>query len=229
MRVLCVLLLLASATTLARERTVADVVKTYGPSAETRLEPHFARAGVKYPPKKVLLVALKAERRFELWAGSGGRWHFIHAYGITAASGVSGPKLRQGDLQVPEGLYEIENLNPNSSYHLSMRVNYPNAFDRKWAVKEGRTRPGGDIYVHGKDVSIGCIALGDEAIEELFTLVAKVSPKRTRLLIAPHDLRKQAPPTPHPPWMSEVYEKLQGELGKLACEGACAETAAIAR
>lgn len=223
MRVICLLLLLASTTTLARERSVADVVKTFGPAAEERLAPHFQRAGVKFPPKKVLLVGLKEEKRLELWATEGRDWRFIRAYDITAASGVSGPKLREGDLQVPEGLYELVSLNPNSSYHLSMRVNYPNAFDRKWAAKEGRTRTGGDIYIHGKDVSIGCIALGDEAIEELFTLVARTGVRKTRVLIAPHDLRKRDAPMPRPEWMKSVYEQLSAELRALTCEGVCAE------
>lgn len=229
MRALWLLLTLATHSTQARERTVADVVKTFGPAADERLAPHFQRAGVKFPPKKVLLVGLKEEKRFELWARDGKDWRFIRAYGITAASGVTGPKLRLGDLQVPEGLYELVNLNPNSSYHLSMRVNYPNPIDRKWAAKEGRTKPGGDIYIHGKDVSIGCIALGDEAIEELFTLVARVGVRTTRLLIAPHDLRTRDAPPPRPEWMKSVYAQLTEELRALDCQGACAEALTTSR
>ena len=131
----------------------------------------------------------KNERRVAVWARSGTSWRFIRNYPILAASGHAGPKLRQGDLQVPEGVYRIEHLNPNSSYHLSMKVSYPNAFDRRMAARDGRTRLGGDIFIHGKDVSIGCVALGDRAIEELFTLVAETGHAKVKVIIAPNDLR----------------------------------------
>jgi murein L,D-transpeptidase YafK len=71
------------------------------------------------------------------------------------ASGKAGPKLREGDGQVPEGIYRIDGLNPNSSYHLSLKLNYPNDFDLEQARTEGRTELGGDIFIHGKAVSIG--------------------------------------------------------------------------
>ena len=90
---------------------------------------------------------------------------------------------------MPEGVYRIEYLNPNSSYHLSMKVDYPNAYDPAMAKRDGRTRLGGDIFIHGKDVSIGCVALGDRAIEELFTLVAETGTERVKVIIAPNDLR----------------------------------------
>jgi len=68
-------------------------------------------------------------------------------YRITAASGTAGPKLREGDRQVPEGIYRIVGLNPNSRYHLSMKLDYPNAFDRHQAARDGRARPGSDIFI----------------------------------------------------------------------------------
>ena len=72
---------------------------------------------------------------------------------------------------MPEGVYRIVALNPNSSYHLSMKLDYPTEFDLSKARAEGRTRPGSDIFIHGKAVSIGCVAVGDDAIEEIFVLV----------------------------------------------------------
>ena len=69
-------------------------------------------------------------------------------YPILAASGVLGPKLREGDKQVPEGIYGAEALNPNSKFHLSIRLNYPNTFDRRMAQSDGRTQLGGDIMIH---------------------------------------------------------------------------------
>lgn len=73
----------------------------------------------------------------------------------------------------PEGVYVIEWLNPNSRYHLSMRVSYPNAWDRQEATRENRTQLGGDIMIHGSNASIGCLAMGDEAAEDLFILAAR--------------------------------------------------------
>lgn len=199
---------------IVQPRTVADVLAKYGPEARKRLEPHFHRAGVAYPPKDIAFLVFKKEKRLALWARSGADWRFIRDYPILAASGQPGPKLRQGDSQVPEGVYRIEHLNPNSSYHLSMKVSYPNAFDRQMAKQDGRTRLGGDIFVHGKAVSIGCVALGDPAIEELFTLVARTGASKVRVIIAPNDLRT-AGAVIHPGgplWVGKLYRTVAAAL-----------------
>jgi hypothetical protein len=116
---------------------------------------------------------------------------------------------------VPEGIYQIIALNPNSSYHLSMQVDYPNRFDREKAAGEGRTNLGGEIFIHGKAVSIGCIAVGDEAIEELFCLVARVGAPHVKVIIAPSDLRRGpavADLATQPRWVPELYARLAAEL-----------------
>jgi len=100
-----------------------------------------------------------------------------------------GPKLREGDRQVPEGIYQVSWLNPNSSYHLSLKLNYPNDFDLKWAKEESRSEPGTNIFIHGKAVSIGCLAMGDSAIEELFLLTDAVGKEQVRVIISPVDPR----------------------------------------
>jgi hypothetical protein len=197
-------------------RTVADVVAKYGPAARARLLPHFRKAGVTYPPKSVALLVFKQERRVSLWADG----RFIRAYPILAASGHAGPKLREGDYQVPEGLYRIAYLNPSSSYHLSMKVSYPNAFDLQMAKRDGRTQLGGDIFMHGKNLSIGCVAVGDPAIEELFTLVAQSGLARVRVLIAPNDLRARGAIV-HPAaplWVGELYATLRKSLAAYPLE-----------
>src|SRR5690606_4961 len=97
---------------------------------------------------------------------------FVRALPVLAASGRVGPKLQYGDYQVPEGFYRIEALNPNSRFHLALRVNYPNAFDRAEAAREGRTHLGGDIMIHGSNASVGCLAMGDVVSEDLFVLAA---------------------------------------------------------
>jgi len=193
-------------------RTVSDVVRTMGPAARERLQPHFERLRLPYPPRAVTLVALKQERRVELWSEGAASPAFVREYPVLAASGGPGPKLRQGDLQVPEGFYRLLWLNPMSSYHLSMKVDYPNEFDREQARLEGRNNLGGDIFIHGKDVSIGCLALGDAAIEELFVLVNDVGVARVKVLIAPRDLRSQPAPEGGPRWLPTLYERLAREL-----------------
>lgn len=200
---------------LAGDRTVAEVVAEYGERATHRLAAKFEAAGSVYPPSAVALVGLKAERRLELWASDGDAWRHVADYEITAASGVTGPKLREGDRQVPEGLYRIVGLNPNSRYHLSMELDYPNAFDRHHAARDGRADPGSDIFIHGKAVSVGCLAVGDHAIEELFVLTASIGRSNVNVVIAPFDGRR-APllPVPDglPPWSPELYRLIDEAL-----------------
>jgi hypothetical protein len=202
----------------ASARTIDAVVKEYGGAAHASLHAVFAKAGVAYPPKQLWLLALKEERRVELWAadGDGAARRHVKDYEIHAASGGLGPKLRQGDMQVPEGLYRILWLNPASSYHLSMKVDYPNAFDREKAAHDRRTDLGGDIFIHGRAVSIGCIALGDPAIEELFVLVHDVGVTNVHAVIAPRDLRRASAPAPAggPSWLPELYASLGRELAR---------------
>lgn len=197
-------------------RTVADVVARYGPEARRRMAPHFARAGVPYPPKQIALLVFKKENRLAVWARSGTNtpWRFVRHYPVLAASGHAGPKLRQGDYQVPEGVYRIEHLNPMSSYHLSMKVSYPNDFDRRMAARDGRTRLGGDIFIHGNRVSIGCVAIGDPAIEELFTLVAQTGHQRVKVIIAPNDLRSGGAVIHDeaPRWVGQLYQVVAAAL-----------------
>ena len=200
------------------KRTVKDRLQEFGDAARQRWAPHFKAAGASYPPKRVIFVALKDQRVFEVYVGDGARTNFIRRYPILAASGVLGPKLREGDRQVPEGLYEIELLNPNSAYHVSLRVNYPNAFDRAQAAKDGRTQLGGDIMIHGKSASIGCIAVGDEAAEDLFTLAADAGIKNVKVICSPVDFRqrKELPRDMKPaPWMMELYQEIAAQLAAL--------------
>jgi len=125
---------------IAGKKTVADRVVEFGPAVRPRLSPHFDRAGVAYPPARVTLVGLKSEKRVDVHAAGGdGATRFIRSYPILAASGRPGPKLKRGDRQVPEGVYAIESLNPNSRFHLALRVGYPNAFDREMGALDGRT------------------------------------------------------------------------------------------
>lgn len=199
--------------------TVADRVAEYGEVARARLVPKFAAAGVEYPPSRFILTGLKHERRLDLIAvNASGAMTSIASYPILAASGNLGPKLKEGDGQVPEGFYMIESLNPNSAYHLSLRLDYPNAYDRARAAEEGRTQLGGDIMIHGREVSAGCLAMGDPAIEELFVLAADAGWQDAEVLLCPYDFR--SPPDgvslpAAPAWLTGLYGQLQTTLAKL--------------
>ena len=197
------------------KRTVQDRLREFGNAARERRAIYAMKSGIEWPPSRIKFVALKEERLLEVFVSDGGDYKLLRRYPILAASGGPGPKLREGDNQVPEGIYKIESLNPNSTYHVSLRLNYPNDFDRAQAAKEGRTRLGGDIMIHGKAVSIGCIAVGDEAAEDLFTLAADVGLKNVTVVCSPFDFRKrkEAPPVGNSqPWMTELYQRIAAEL-----------------
>ncbi|MEQ1698176.1 MAG: hypothetical protein ABL901_20290, partial [Hyphomicrobiaceae bacterium] len=188
------------------------------PTALHRLNARFAAAKAIWPPAEVAFIAIKDERALELHARPhGGTWKRVHTYRVLAASGGGGPKLRQGDRQVPEGVYGIASLNPNSAYHLSLRVNYPNSFDRQMAGLDGRRDLGGDIMIHGKSLSAGCLAVGDEAVEELFVLAALTGLSNVKLIISPTDFREkgtsaQAPG--QPPWLPKLYTEIASSLNE---------------
>jgi murein L,D-transpeptidase YafK len=128
---------------------------------------HELFAGKTYPPRRALLRAFKSERALELWTGGAtGPLELIKTYRICADSGGPGPKQQSGDGQVPEGFYEISQFNPYSQFLLSLRVSYPNALDRKLK------HTGGDIFIHGSCVTIGCIPIEDGPIQELYVIAS---------------------------------------------------------
>lgn len=194
---------------------VLQVVERYDLAVRLRLIEDFKRAKVAYPPARMGLLAFKKEQRMELWGGEmNGPLKLIKTYPFTAFSGELGPKRRQGDRQIPEGIYRIIFLNPESSYHLSMKLNYPNDFDRTMAATERRNQLGGDIFIHGDSYSIGCIALGDRAIEELFVLTAWAGMDNVQVIVSPYDLRqeKEIKPLHKVPWTKELYTQIQHSL-----------------
>ena len=211
---------LASLRSAVEEReSVRSRLRQYGAAVHERLCPAFEDARVSYPPAAVLLLGLKQERVRDVYArGRGGDLAFIRRYPVLGASGTAGPKLREGDRQVPEGVYTIDELNPNSRFHLSLRVGYPNAFDRVRAKEVGRADLGGDIMIHGGDSSTGCLAIGDQAVEELFVLAADCGLANTRLVLSPVDFRKRELPLScwnRAAWTEELYDSIRIELAGL--------------
>lgn len=118
----------------------------------------------------VFLRVFKQKRQLELWIRhrENGKFQLFRRYPIAAASGKLGPKLAEGDRQVPEGFYFVtaNRLKPDSSYHLALNIGYPNAYDRH------HQRSGSLIMIHGNRVSIGCLAMTNLKIEEIYTLCA---------------------------------------------------------
>ena len=204
-----------------RKLSIEDRVGQFGPSARARLLPYFAAAGVPYPPARFLLLGLKQERELQLYAaGPLGPLVFIHAFPVLGASGGLGPKLREGDRQVPEGVYAIVYLNPNSVAHLSLALGYPNAFDRAHAAEDGRESAvlGGDIMIHGGWGSVGCLAIGDPASEELFVLATDAGFEDAVVIVSPVDFRRSALPADYQsaePWVDQLYAWLRSELRAL--------------
>jgi murein L,D-transpeptidase YafK len=121
------------------------------------------------PCPSIFFRAFKMEGILEIWGSAkGGEYRLIQTYTVAKQSGIAGPKRQEGDGQVPEGVYTINRFNPKSSFYLSLGLDYPNASDLiRTANKEA---PGSDIFIHGNSVSIGCLAMTDPIIEEIYLL-----------------------------------------------------------
>jgi hypothetical protein len=201
--------------------SIEERIAQYGGAARARLMSFFAAAGVPYPPARFLLLGLKAERELQLYAaGVGQDLTFVRSFAILGASGELGPKLQEGDYQVPEGIYRIVYLNPNSVAHLSLALSYPNDFDRLHGEEEGREMAilGGDIMIHGGSESVGCLAVGDQAAEDLFVLAAEANWEQAVVIISPVDFRRTNVPAdyyPSEPWIPRLYAWLRTTLATL--------------
>ncbi|MFL5359108.1 murein L,D-transpeptidase family protein [Archangium sp.] len=168
----------AGARAEARAARTADArVEAARRAKERGLARTFEAAGVSWPPEELYVRAFKQERELEVWAGARGQpLRKVKTFPFCAASGDVGPKRREGDEQVPEGFYTLDQFNPRSQFHLSMRVSYPNDADRR----VGERPLGGAIYVHGDCASIGCIAIQDGPIEELYLMVLEARGRMRR-------------------------------------------------
>ena len=137
---------------------------------DSLLKAAFAEKGLTYPTRNLFIRIFKAESVLEVWARDKGEYVLVKSYQICIMSGVLGPKRARGDWQVPEGFYEIKDFLRNSSYYLSLKLNYPNASDR--LLKKNKDA-GGDICIHGNCASAGCIAITDEPIKEVYWLAVQ--------------------------------------------------------
>ncbi|WP_247743534.1 murein L,D-transpeptidase family protein [Shimia sp. R10_1] len=132
-----------------------------------RLSKAMADAGTRLGAPTYIRI-FKEEKTLELWLKSeAGPYQLFRSYPICNHSGALGPKLKEGDRQSPEGFYRVDKaaLNPNSSYHLSFNLGFPNRYDR------AQRRTGSYLMVHGDCVSVGCYAMTDPMIEEIYVTV----------------------------------------------------------
>lgn len=136
------------------------------------LKKEFEKKGLTYPAHFIYIRSYKYDSRLEVWVKDKPTDTFalFKSYRVCALSGAMGPKRYQGDRQVPEGFYYINEFNPRSTYHLSLGLNYPNFSDR---LHSGHSDPGGGIYIHGSCVTVGCIPLTNPQIDEVYILAVR--------------------------------------------------------
>ena len=136
---------------------------------EQTVKSYFLKKGLEYEGFQLFIRAFKKEMKLEAWIKEKGKEEFqlLTTYDFCTTSGKLGPKRKEGDLQIPEGIYSINHFNPLSNFHLSLGINYPNASD---LILSDKKSPGGAIYIHGNCVTIGCIPITDDKINELYIL-----------------------------------------------------------
>lgn len=205
-------------------RSVNDVLNLYEAKVARNLKDN---AFVKENgfPKEILIFVNKSEKTLALFGRSDSNKNFglVKSYPLTGFSGQLGPKLKNGDRQIPEGIYAVESLNPNSKFHLSLRVSYPNEFDKLHATKDGRQNLGSDIMIHGRTNTVGCVPIGDEAIEEVFVMSAQAGIKHVKVIIAPLNLLKNSEVKAienAPSWYDELLASIKSEMQKYEKLGA---------
>ncbi len=138
---------------------------------EDTLQKQFEARNLKWPAKFIYIRSFKYDSQLEVWVKNEIREPFklFKTYKVCALAGTLGPKRMEGDYQVPEGFYYINEFNPQSTYYLSLGINYPNASDK---ILSDSLRPGSAIYIHGSCVTVGCIPITDQQIDELYILAA---------------------------------------------------------
>jgi murein L,D-transpeptidase YafK len=157
--------------------TFVDFQKTYPRVAsamrlkEDTLKKQFAAAGISWPAKQIYIRSFKYDSQLEVWARNNYHepYRLFKTYKVCVLAGGMGPKRMEGDYQVPEGFYYINQFDPRSSHHLSLGLNYPNPSDR---LLSDTISPGGEIQIHGTCLTVGCIPIQNNQIEELYIIAA---------------------------------------------------------
>jgi murein L,D-transpeptidase YafK len=159
-----------SSSFIATQRQYPKVVNAIK-QKEDSLKKQLADMHISWPVKQIYVRSFKYDSQLEVWVRNEKNEPFklFKTYKVCALSGALGPKRIEGDYQVPEGFYYINQFNPKSNYHMSLGLNYPNASDR---LLSDSVKPGNDIYIHGTCVTVGCIPIQNAQIEELYLLAS---------------------------------------------------------
>ncbi len=162
---------LAQTRTFKQEQRRYSRVRTAYTEKEATVKAYLTNAGIT-SSYQLLIIAFKQEQQVEVWAKGRQQAQFtlVHTYEFCTTSGILGPKRREGDYQIPEGYYHIDRFNPYSSFYLSLGINYPNKSDK---LLTEAARPGGDIFLHGACVTIGCIPITDQYIKEVYVMATE--------------------------------------------------------
>lgn len=167
------------------QRTSSYKVSDVFSRMEDSVKKQFEKQNLNWPPEAMYIRSFKYDRQLEVWVKNSMKepYRLFKTYKVCMQSGTMGPKRMEGDYQVPEGFYHINEFNPNSNYHLSLGLNYPNASDR---ILSDSLRPGNAIYIHGNCVSTGCIPISDVPIEEVYIIASNVKAKGLQDFIPVH-------------------------------------------
>ena len=200
--ILSILILLMSNQFLFAQNSFTDYQKTFSrvskafANREEPLKKEFEDKGFSWPVKHLYIRSFKYDSELQVWVKNKptDTFSLFKSYKVCALAGTMGPKRMEGDYQVPEGFYYINEFNANSQYHLSLGLNYPNPSDKLLADP---MKPGGEIYIHGSCVTTGCIPILDNKIEELYVLssFAKASGQDfipVHIFPAKYDVKKSA-------------------------------------
>lgn len=150
------------------QKSLSRAAKAFA-NKESLLKKQFEEKNLSWPLKYMYIRSFKYDSELQVWVRNSlsDTFTLFKTYKVCALAGTMGPKRMEGDYQVPEGFYYINEFNANSMYHLSLGLNYPNPADK---VLSDSMRPGGEIYIHGSCVTVGCIPVTDPQIEELYVL-----------------------------------------------------------
>ncbi len=176
--------LLAQPSFAENKKAAGKVAEVYS-RMEDSIKSQFKKQNLAWPPAEMYVRSFKYDRQLEVWVKNDPKEAFklFKTYKVCMQSGTMGPKRIEGDYQVPEGFYYINEFNPNSAYHLSLGINYPNSSDR---ILSDEQRPGNNIYIHGNCVSTGCIPISDVPMEEVFIIASRVKEQGHQEFIPVH-------------------------------------------
>lgn len=166
------LLMIVQQTSFKETQLKNSRVKAAYDEKESIVKQYFANQKLSMDKFQLFLRAFKKEEILEVWIKEMNKEQFVllQTYDFCSSSGTLGPKRKEGDAQIPEGVYQINHFNPVSNFYLSLGINYPNASDK---ILSDKIHPGGAIYIHGNCVTIGCIPITDDKIKELYIIAVE--------------------------------------------------------